>query len=138
MPMASPETPPMRHSHSRRHRARPFAESSAPTWRSPAAIVHGASTEAGGQRSTCTCHSVSSNKTELEAECVVHQDRGDSTWRRHAVDDENVVHPACDAVRLPGAAVLEREAILVDPSQSGSDVRDDLLTAYHKNHVASP
>jgi len=51
------------------------------------------------------------------------------------VDDENVVHSARDAVGLPGAAVLEREAIPVDPSQSSSEVGDDLLTVYHKNHV---
>ena len=72
-----------------------------------------------------------------EAECLNHQDRGDSTRCSHVVDDENVVHSARDAVGLPGAAVLEREAILVDPSQSSSEVGDDLLTAYHKNDVSS-
>ena len=54
------------------------------------------------------------------------------------VDDENVVHSARDTVGLPGAAVLEREAILVDPSQSSSEVGDDLLTANHKNHWPAP
>jgi NAD(P)-dependent dehydrogenase (short-subunit alcohol dehydrogenase family) len=82
-------------------------------------------------------YSGSSNRLNLEAECLVNQDRGDSTWRGHVVDDENVVHSARDAVSLPGAAVLEGEAILVDASQSNSEAGDDLLPAYHKNHVAS-
>src|SRR3954468_12437030 len=73
----------------------------------------------------------------LEAQCLIHQDRGDSTWRRHAVDEENVVHSARDTVGLPGAMVLQRKAILVNPSQSSSGVGDDLLTAYDEHHMAS-
>jgi hypothetical protein len=71
-------------------------------------------------------------KSDREArDCRVNQDRGDSSRRGHAVDDENVIHSAGDAVSSPGAAVLERETILVDPSQSRRKVGDNLLNAYH-------
>jgi len=38
--------------------------------------------------------------------------------------------------RRPGAAVFEREAILVYPAQSRRDIGDDLLPADDENHVA--
>ncbi len=95
----------------------------------------GASARRASHRSRTVHARRTARLLRLEADHLINQDRGDSTRRSHVVDDENVVHSARDAVGLPGAAVLEREAILVDPSQSSSEVGDDLLTAYNKNHV---
>jgi ribose 5-phosphate isomerase len=53
----------------------------------------------------------------LEPEDVVDEDDGDAARRDLAVDDQDLVDAAVDAVRGLGAGVLQREGVLVDAAK---------------------
>src|SRR5713226_2493754 len=76
--------------------------------------------------------------TTSEAERLIHQDRRQSAGNDRFVDDQEVVDSAGNAVGLPGTQVLKRKAVLVDPSQSGIEVSDDLLTTNNEYDVTRP
>src|SRR3989442_13641500 len=51
------------------------------------------------------------------------------------VDNQEVIYSAGNAVGLPGPQVLKRKAVLVDASQSGVEIGDDLLTTDNEDDV---
>src|SRR5579859_3083106 len=74
-------------------------------------------------------------RANSEAERRVYQDRSNTTCNHRVVDNQHVIHPAGNAVCLPRPEVLERKAVLIDASQSGRKVGDNLLAADHQNDV---
>src|ERR1700682_4129084 len=62
-----------------------------------------------------------------ESERLIHQDRRDTAGSDRLVDNQEVIYSAGNAVGLPGPQVLKRKAVLVDASQSGVEIGDDLL-----------
>src|SRR6202011_3137338 len=70
-----------------------------------------------------------------EPELLVHQDRRDTAGSDRLVDNQEVIYSAGNAVGLPGPQVLKRKAVLVDASQSGVEIRDNLLTTDNKDDV---
>src|SRR5207245_2804275 len=71
-----------------------------------------------------------------EPELLIHQDRRDSAGSDRLVDNQEVIYSAGNAVGLPGPQVLKRKAVLVDASQSGVEIGDNLLTTDNKYDVA--
>src|SRR5436305_9307388 len=71
----------------------------------------------------------------LEPDRFAYHDRGDSPWRHHSVDDEDVVDATRDPVRLAGPSVFQGKAVLVDAPQPGCKVGHDLLAADHQDHM---
>src|SRR5712692_7049307 len=69
----------------------------------------------------------------LEPEDLVDQDDGDALGDDLAIDDENLVHGAVDAVRRLGAGILQRERVVIDPAQAFLEVRHDLLRPHHQD-----
>src|SRR6266568_2576230 len=53
----------------------------------------------------------------LEAQDLVDEDDGDAPGGDLTIDDQNLVHGAADAVRRLGAGILQREGVLVDPTE---------------------
>src|SRR5690348_13951653 len=70
-----------------------------------------------------------------EPERLIHQDRRDSAGSNRLVDDQEVIYSAGNAIGLPGSHVLERKAVLVDASQSGAEIGDNLLTTDNEYDV---
>jgi hypothetical protein len=73
---------------------------------------------------TCRRHPALRSEPEL----LVHQDRRDTAGSDRLVNNQEVIYSAGNAVGLPGPQVLKRKAVLVDASQSGVEIGDDLLT----------
>ena len=71
----------------------------------------------------------------LEPELFLHQDRRDTAGSDRLVDNQEVIYSAGNAVRLPGPRVLKRKAVLVEASQSGVEIGDDLLTTDNEDDV---
>src|ERR1700692_2617770 len=80
---------------------------------------------------TCWWHRALRSEPEL----LVHQDRRDPAGSDRLVDNQEVIYSAGNAVGLPGPQVLERKAVLVDASQSGVEIGDDLLTTDNEDDV---
>src|ERR1700694_5359959 len=70
-----------------------------------------------------------------EPELLIHQDRRDTAGSDRLVDNQKVIYSAGNSVGLPGPQVLKRKAVLVDASQSGVEIRDDLLTTDNEDDV---
>src|SRR5688500_4183089 len=70
---------------------------------------------------------VYSSTRALEPEDVVHEDEGDTAGNDLAIDHEDLVHAAVNAVRGLGARVLQREGVLVDAAETLLQVGHDLL-----------
>src|ERR1700687_3237794 len=70
-----------------------------------------------------------------EPELLVHQDRRDTAGNDRLGDNQDVIYSAGNAVGLPGPQVLKRKAVLVDASQSGVEIGDDLLTTDNEDDV---
>src|SRR3954470_4380716 len=71
----------------------------------------------------------------LEPEDLVDEDDGEALGDYLAIDDQDLVHRAVDAVRRLRASILQRERVLVDPAQSFLEVRDDLLRPDDEDHA---
>src|SRR2546428_9573248 len=117
-------------------RSRPnFFQQSAPTARITTEVFG-----RGPRRASHRSRTVRARRTarllRLEAERLIHEDRGDSTRRSHVVDDENVVHSARDSVGLPGAAGPRGGTKPLDPSQATREGWGGLSTALQQNPVA--
>src|SRR6266487_2966237 len=69
----------------------------------------------------------------LEPEGLVDEDDGEAIGDYLAIDDEDLVDGAMDAVRRLRASVLQRERVLVDPAQSFLEVRHDLLRPHDED-----
>src|SRR4051794_31875928 len=69
----------------------------------------------------------------LEPEGLIDEDHGEAVGDDLAIDDEDLVHRAVDAVRLLRASILHRERVLVDPAQSFIEVRHDLLRPHDED-----
>src|ERR1700680_3153203 len=80
---------------------------------------------------TCRRHPALRSEPEL----LIHQDRRDPAGGDRLVDNQEVIYSAGNAVGLPGPQVLKRKAVLVDASQSGVEIGDDLLTADNEDDV---
>ena len=63
------------------------------------------------------------------------QDCRDPAGRDHFVDDENCIYSAGNAVGLSGPVILKRKAVLVDASQSGVEIRNNLLRTNDQYHM---
>src|SRR5882762_124812 len=70
----------------------------------------------------------------LEPEDLVDKDDGDALGDDLAIDDQDLVHGAVDAVHRLGAGILQREGVLVDPAQAFLEVRHDLLGPHDEDH----
>ena len=70
-----------------------------------------------------------------EPKRFMHQDCGDPAGGDRLVDDEDVIHFAGNPVGLPGPPIFERKAVLVDASQSGVEIGNDLLSTDDEYHV---
>src|SRR2546423_5118335 len=70
-----------------------------------------------------------------EPELLIHQDCRDTAGCDRLVDNQEVIYAAGNAVGLPGPQVLKRKAVLVDASQSGVEIGDDLLTTDNEDDV---
>src|SRR5919106_408241 len=68
-------------------------------------------------------------RSVLEAEGFVDEDDRDAPRDDLAVDDQDLVDAAVNAVRLQGAGVLEREGVLLDALEALVEIGDDLLAA---------
>ena len=62
-----------------------------------------------------------------EPERLVHQDGGDTSRSDGVVDDKETIHSAGNPVSLAGPGVFRREAVLIDASQPGVQIGDDLF-----------
>src|ERR1700687_2314048 len=80
---------------------------------------------------TCRRHPALRSEPEL----LIDQDRRDTAGRDRLVDNQEGIYSAGNAVALPGPQVLKRKAVLVDASQSGVEIGDDLLTTDNENDV---
>src|SRR6266566_9025328 len=69
----------------------------------------------------------------LEPQDLVDEDDGDALGDDLAIDHEDLVHGAVDAVRRLGAGILHRERVVVDPAQAFLEVRHDLLRPHHED-----
>jgi hypothetical protein len=72
-----------------------------------------------------------------EPKRLVHQDRRDTAGSDRLIDDQEVIYSAGNAVGLPGSQVFKGKAVLVDASQSGVEIGDDLLTTDNEDDVTS-
>jgi len=70
-----------------------------------------------------------------EPELLIHQDRRDTAGSDRLVDNQEVIYSAGNAVGLPGPQVLKRKAVLVDASQPGVEIGNDLLTTDNEDDV---
>src|ERR1700730_1939905 len=70
-----------------------------------------------------------------EPELLVNHDRRDPAGSDRLVDNQDVIYSAGNAVGLPGPHVLKRKAVLVDASQSGVEIVDNLLTTDNEDDV---
>jgi hypothetical protein len=50
-----------------------------------------------------------------------------------SIDDEDLVHGAVDAVCSLGSGILQREGVLIDPTQAFIEVGHDLLRPHHQD-----
>ena len=66
---------------------------------------------------------------------LIDQDRRDPAGSDRLVDDQKVIYAAGNAVGLPGSQVLKWKAVLVDASQSGVEIGDDLLATDDEDDV---
>src|SRR5713101_6242376 len=73
------------------------------------------------------------NSLKLVPEDLVDEDDGDALGDDLAVDDQDLVHGAVDAVRRLGAGILQGEGVLVDPAEAFLKVRHDLLRPHDKD-----
>ena len=73
-----------------------------------------------------------------EPKRFIHQYCGDPAGGDRLVDDEDGIHSARNAVGLPGPAILKREAVFVDASQSCVEIGNDLLRADDQYHMTCP
>src|ERR1700687_2284769 len=80
---------------------------------------------------TCRRHPALRSEPEL----LIHQHRRDTAGSDRLVDNHEVIYSAGYAVCLPGPQVLKRKAVLVDASQSGVEIGDDLLTTDNEDDV---
>src|SRR3989440_9345219 len=69
----------------------------------------------------------------LEPDRLVDEDNGEAVRDDLAIDNEDLVHRAVDAVRLLRASILHGERVVVDPAQSFIEVRHDLLRAHDED-----
>src|SRR5450432_2383865 len=79
----------------------------------------------------CRRHPALRSGTEL----LIDQDRRDPAGSDRLVDNQEVIYSAGNAVGLPGPPVLKRKAVLVDASQSGVEIGDDLPTTENEDDV---
>src|ERR1700694_1649475 len=70
-----------------------------------------------------------------EPELLIYQDRRDTAGSDCLVDNQEVIYTAGNAVGLPGPQVLKRKAVLVDASQPGVEIGDDLLATDDEDDV---
>src|SRR5438105_14069452 len=66
---------------------------------------------------------------------LVNQDLSDTAVSDRLVDNQDVIYSAGNAVGLRVPHVLKRKAVLVDSSQSGVEIGDDLLTTDNEDDV---
>src|SRR5215211_7956499 len=69
----------------------------------------------------------------LEPEDLVDEDDDNALGDYLAIDDEDLVHGAVDAVRRLRASILQRQRVVVDPAQSFLEVRHDLLRPHYED-----
>src|SRR2546423_9728198 len=69
----------------------------------------------------------------LEPEGLVDEDNGEAVGDDLAIDDEDLVDRAVDAVSLLRASILHGERVVVDPAQSFLEVRHDLLRPHDED-----
>src|SRR5436853_3787076 len=72
----------------------------------------------------------------LEPERLIHEDNGDATRIDLAIDDQDLVHAAVNAVCLLGTGVLERKRVLLDAAQAFLEISHDLLGPGHEDDVS--
>src|SRR6266581_2184571 len=80
---------------------------------------------------TCRRHQALRSEPEL----LIHQDRSDPAGSDHMVDNQEGIYTAGNAVGLSGPQVLKRKAVLVDASQPGVEIGDNLLTTDNEDDV---
>src|SRR5215207_1418816 len=69
----------------------------------------------------------------LEPEDLVDENNGDALGDYLAIDDQDLVHGAVNAVRSFRASILQGQRVFVDPAQSFLEVRHDLLRPHYED-----
>lgn len=70
-----------------------------------------------------------------EPDDLVDKDHRYATGIDLAIDDQDLVDPAVQPVRLSGTRVLQRQGLLIDAAQTFCEVGHDLLNSDHEDHL---
>src|SRR5712691_9988850 len=106
------------------------------SWSANTALTPNTSPAARADSALCALSARTSYDAVLEPQDLVDEDDGDALGDDLAIDHEDLVHGAVDAVRRLGAGILQGEGVLVDPAEAFLEVRHDLLGPHDEDDAS--